>query len=329
MKSLYFFICSLLLLGTFACKQDPAAPKKNTPPTPAVALPSKAAPFDAQRAYDYVKKQVDFGSRVPGTSAHKKCAEWLEKELRQLADSVQIQKSEVTIMGKNAPMYNIIASFNPQATYRIMLSAHWDSRMIADQDDERQKEAILGANDGASGVAVLLEIAQQLKNTPLKNIGVDMMLWDAEDNGFEGEGWCLGSQYWAKNPHRAGYRANYGILLDMVGSRDAVFCQEGVSRAYAPHILKKVWETGNAIGHSSYFAFRAVNEIIDDHLYINQIANIPTIDIIQYDPQTYVKGFGDFWHTHEDNINIIEQRTLRAVGETVLTVIYHDDTVAL
>ena len=115
----------------------------------------------------------------------------------------------------------------------------------------------------------------------------------------------------------------------MVGSRDAVFYQEGVAIAYAPHILKKVWETGNAIGHSSYFAFRAVNEIIDDHLYINQLANIPTIDIIQYDPQTYVKGFGDFWHTHEDNINIIEQRTLRAVGETVLTVIYHDDTLAL
>ena len=189
---------------------------------------------------------------------------------------------------------------------------------------------ILGANDGGSGVGVLLEIA---RNINLKNpkIGVDIIFFDAEDYGqpensnypLMQDSWCLGSQYWSKNPHKANYFARYGILLDMVGAKDATFRHEQISFYYASSILQKVWRKANRLGFGKYFVFENAQQIVDDHLYVNQITGIPTIDIIEYDPATE-SNFNKHWHTHRDDMKNIDKETLNAVGQTILDVIYHE-----
>ena len=223
-------------------------------------------------------------------------------------------------------MQNIVASFNPDAKKRVLLCAHWDTRPWADEDIVDQDKPILGANDGGSGVGVLIEIARQLSQNPI-DLGVDIVLFDAEDYGNSDivDSYCLGSQYWSKKPHIPGYKAKYGILLDMVGAEGAYFFQEGVSMHYAADVVKKVWETAHKAGYRQYFIFNQFDfsQLTDDHLYVNRYAKIPCIDIIQYDKNN-PKGFGSFWHTHEDNMNIISTATLKAVGQTVLEVLYRE-----
>ena len=223
---------------------------------------------------------------------------------------------------------NIIASFNPKSATRVLLCAHWDTRPYADNDPDSayHRTPIDGANDGASGVGVLLEIARQLKISP-PAIGVDILLLDGEDYGapqdagFLGtDDWALGSQYWSRYPHTPAYGARYGILLDMVGAENAVFTMEGTSMYYAPDVMQKVWNVAAAIGYSDYFSTERTNGITDDHLYINQLRQIPTIDIIQHDPSTN-SGFYQHWHTMNDNMKGISKSTLMAVGQTVLTVV--------
>lgn len=339
-KTVCLLIFVALLGGLTACTEDgktttPKTPKTTSPnsqnnssnssnatqPKSTVNVPT----FDAASAYDFIKKQVDFGPRVPGTPIQKECADWLKTTLGQYTDEIMVQEGTVTVYnGKQVPMYNIIGSFNPDNPRRIMLSAHWDTRPFADQDDDRQDEPIDGANDGGSGVGVLLEIARVLKENNI-DLGVDIFLWDVEDYGKgEAETYCLGSQYWSRNPHKAGYRANYGILLDMVGAKNAVFYKEGHSLNFAPSVIAKVWKAARTAGYSSFFPNQQVNPITDDHLFINAIARIPTIDIIQYD-QYAPTGFFKHWHTHEDNMDCIDQRTLKAVGQTVLQVIYEEN----
>ena len=225
---------------------------------------------------------------------------------------------------------NIIASFSPEKNNRVALFAHWDSRHIADHDTENQSSPILGANDGGSGVGVLIELARQFsKKNP--TIGVDIILFDAEDYGqpensiypLMQDSWCLGSQYWSKNPHKQNYFARYGILLDMVGAKDATFRHEQISFYYASSILQKVWRKANRLGFGKYFVFENAQQIVDDHLYVNQITGIPTIDIIEYDPAT-PSNFNKHWHTHKDDMNNIDKETLNAVGQTILDVIYHE-----
>ena len=288
--------------------------------------------FNADSAYYFVAKQVEFGPRVPGSEANAACAKFLENTLKRFSPDVTVQNFKARIFnGTILNGKNIIASFNPEIQSRIFLCAHWDSRPFADHDSDKNNfnKPIDGANDGASGVGVLLEIARQLKVHQPK-VGIDIILFDMEDYGTpqslqsnKEDTWALGSQYWSKNPHKINYRARYGILLDMVGASDATFTMEGTSMYYAPDIMKKVWDVANKIGYQDYFIYNQTNGIIDDHYYINDIINIPTIDIIHHDPNTR-SGFFKHWHTIHDNIDVIDPATLKVVGQTVLTVIFEE-----
>lgn len=318
-----FCLCSMP-----ACIKDKggsaSAPATHSEPTqPSAPLfPIKAPDFNSENALALVKKQVDFGPRVPGTEAQKKCRDFLQSELAKYADKVDMQSAQVKVIdGKTVPLFNIIGSFNTQNPDRILLSAHWDSRPWADQDDENTDKPILGANDGGSGVGILLEIARLLRENP-PTIGVDIVFFDVEDYGKEDPTtYCLGSQHWAKNAVTKGYKARYGINLDMVGAPDAIFYREGHSRAHAPQVVDRVWKAASEGGYSSYFPFADVSGITDDHLFVTRISGVPTIDIIHYDD---AQGFGKFWHTHDDDMDVVSKNTLKAVGQTLLTVIYNE-----
>ena len=283
--------------------------------------------FNADSAYFFVEQQVLFGPRSPNSEAHKKCGKYLTSQLENYGAKIYIQESiEQRFDGESLSMKNIIGSFSPEKKDRIFLCAHWDSRYVADHDKERTKQPIDGANDGASGVGVLIEIARQI-SIKEPDIGVDIIFFDLEDQGDGGSGdvlsWCIGSQYWSNNPHIENYNANYGILLDMVGGPGAIFTQEAYSVEYAKEIVDKCWDQAIESGFSDYFSFEKTPGIIDDHLPINEIIRIPTIDIIEYDPSTE-SHFNKFWHTHGDGMNNISKETLNAVGQTILAVIYNE-----
>ena len=284
--------------------------------------------FDADSAFYFVKAQTDFGPRVPNTEAHKKCALFLQNQLEKYCDKVFVQPFVTkTFDGIKINCKNIIGSFAPEKEKRILLAAHWDSRPFADHDPNpaNSDTPIDGANDGASGVGVLLEIARQLKEKT-SEVGIDIIFFDAEDWGTRnsqnesGDWWCLGSQHWAKNPHVENYKAEYGILLDMVGATNAKFFQEYHSTYFASDVVKKVWRTAYQLGYKDYFVNSASNPITDDHLYISRIAKIPVIDIIHQD-HTSRTGFTSTWHTLQDNISNIDKHTLYVVGTTVLEVV--------
>jgi glutaminyl-peptide cyclotransferase len=296
----------------------------------------KAPSFNADSAYAFVKKQVDFGPRVPNTQAHVQAGNYMVDKLKTYGWEVVEQQFVATSFDyKPMPLRNIIAIYNPASTKRILLAAHWDSRPFADKDTERKDEAIAGANDGASGVGVLLEIARLLPGNDSLNVGVDIILFDGEDwgndsshqkytpvrDGWE-DWWCMGSQYWSKNKHKRNYSAFYGILLDMVGGKNAKFYVEGHSKFYAPSIVNKVWNKASQLGYDRYFIRQDGGTITDDHYFVNEYAKIPMIDIIPTDPED--GSFGDFHHTHKDNMDIISKETLQAVGQTVLTVLYNE-----
>jgi len=299
----------------------------NTEEQVSIAIPN----FDPDSAFYFVKAQTDFGPRVPNTEAHRKCAQFLQNQLEKYCDKVMIQNfTAKTFDGTKINGKNIIGSFFPEKEKRVLLAAHWDSRPFADHDPDpaHREKPIDGANDGASGVGVLLEVARQLKE---KNpeIGVDIIFFDAEDWGTKnssnetGDWWCLGSQHWARNPHVSGYKADFGILLDMVGAPNAKFLQEGFSIKYASRIVAKVWSKAYKLGYKDYFLNTAGNPITDDHQYVNQIAKIPMINIIHQDHTTGT-GFVSTWHTTQDNISNIDRHTLFVVGTTVLGVIYDE-----
>lgn len=292
--------------------------------------PVSAPDFNADSAYKFVAEQVAFGPRVPNTEAHGQAAAYLEKKLTSFGATVTVQKGVVTAFdGTKLNIKNIIGSYNPTNANRVLLMAHWDSRPFADNDVERREEAITGANDGGSGVGVLLEIARQFQRKK-PQIGVDIVLFDAEDYGQPAGTpnpkpgtWCLGSQYWAKSPHVPNYTANYGVLLDMVGAANAVFTQESISLYYAPQIVDKVWSIAAQLGYTNYFPFMKTAHVgEDDHLYVNRIAKIPSIDIIQYDANT--GSFAPHWHTHDDDMDVIDRNTLKVVGQVVLATVYQE-----
>jgi len=308
----------------------------DTPPPPSrpelPALPPTPV-FNADSAYAFIERQVAFGPRVPGTAAHRACGDWLVEKLKGYGAEVVEQTGTVTVYtGQKMPLRNIIASWNPAAKERILLFAHWDTRPFADKDTERKKEPIDGANDGASGVGVLLEIARHLAGKE-HGPGIDMLFTDVEDYGQPSgtmgmdeksvDTWALGAKHFAKNPHVPGYTARFGILLDMVGARDALFYREALSMRYAPAIVNKVWRTAEALGHGDRFISETRHFVgTDDHVPINEQLRIPSIDIIQYDPAT--QAFGPYWHTHADNMDIIDRETLQAVGRTVLEVVWNE-----
>jgi glutaminyl-peptide cyclotransferase len=290
----------------------------------------KAPKFEANNAYGHIEKQLSFGPRVPGTKAHDSCATWLESQFNAAGTTVMVQKAMMQGAGsKNYNIKNIIASHNPSASKRILLCAHWDTRAMADQDKERQKEPIPGADDGASGVGILLEIMNVLKNNPLKNVGVDVVLFDAEDQGESGpnfgrETWCLGAQYWSKNPHVPNYKASFGVLLDMVGAGGARFPKEGVSMKHAAFFVDKIWGIAAEQGYNDFFINEEERQIVDDHVFVNELRQIPTVDII-FLTKDSPTGFGSHWHTHKDDIKIINKTTLTAVGQTLVQMLFEED----
>ncbi|KAA5547551.1 M28 family peptidase [Adhaeribacter rhizoryzae] len=295
--------------------------------TPAVAT-INAPEFNPDSAYAYIAKQVSFGPRVPNTAAHQACGDYLISKLKSVGARVVVQNFQSTAYdGKVLKLRNIVGSFNTGAANRILLAAHWDTRPFADKDATNPTKPNDGANDGASGVGVLLEMARVLgttRNNP--GIGVDIIFFDGEDygdaNGSTEESWCLGSQYWAKNKHQNGYNANFGILLDMVGANGAKFAQEAYSKQNAPQVVNNVWKTASQLGFSDYFIYTENGAITDDHVYMTQ-GGVPSIDIIEYDPTSPDGTFGKYHHRHTDNMAIIDKNTLKAVGQTVLQVLYN------
>lgn len=327
---LVVFAASYVVMSLPRCKSDSTAPVK--PPvvqTPQPAVPQVPTPaFNADSAFLFVKKQVDFGPRVPNTEAHRKCAAWLAGEFKRHGLTVIEQKFQAPhYKGGTFNGINIIGQYKPENPRRILLAAHWDSRFHADQDKKDTNKPILGADDGGSGVGVLLEIARLLRQTP-PDIGVDFVLFDAEDQGNDADDnqdhsktWCLGAQHWSKNLHKPGYMPLFGILLDMVGGANPRFQKEGVSMQAAPGIVEKVWSTAASLGYSNIFVQEQGNPVTDDHYFVITNARIPMIDIISR-PGGTKTGFVPHWHTHDDNMNAIDKNTLRIVGEVVAAVVY-------
>ena len=317
----------VVILFISSCSIEPQQKTISKNPKAKFEVPT----FNADSAYYFVEKQVSFGPRVISSKGWNNCATWLENKFKTYTPNVIVQEAPITTYdGKNHTLKNIITSFSPEKNNRIALFAHWDSRHIADYDTQNQNMPILGANDGGSGVGVLLEMARQFsKKQP--NIGVDIILFDAEDYGqpensefpIKKDSWCLGSQYWSKNPHKQNYFARYGILLDMVGGKDATFYLEGNSSYYAASTLQKVWKKGHQLGFGRNFIYQKSPEVMDDHLYVNYHANIATIDIIEYNPLTK-HHFNKHWHTHKDDMDNIDKKTLNAVGQTLLEVVYNE-----
>ena len=318
-------IVALLILGSCGDKAN-----KPTEPVKVVNVPA----FNSDSAYYFVQQQVNFGPRIPNSAAHKKTADYLMAQLRKYGAKVIPQNfSATTWDNQKLNLTNVIASFNPEKKKRILLSAHWDTRPFADKDSEKPNATFDGANDGASGVGILLEIARGIKNSA-PEVGIDIILFDGEDwgekdgedqthplpNGLK-EWWCLGSQHWAKNKHVPNYSAFFGINLDMVGGKNAQFAREAYSMEYAPSLVDKVWRTAAGLGLSHVFISTKTGFMTDDHRFVNESAKIPMIDIISYDEAT---GFGDFHHTRKDNMEIISKETLQAVGQTVMHVVYHE-----
>jgi Zn-dependent M28 family amino/carboxypeptidase len=245
-----------------------------------------------------------------------------------------VQRTTVRLFdGTPIGISNIVGSFGTGNANRILLCAHWDSRPYADRDPDpaSRGKAIDGANDGAGSCGVLLEIARQVGLCG-PSVGVDILFFDAEDwgevNGDFAAGhygtWCMGSDYWAGHPHTENYNAAFGILLDMVSGVDARFYREYFSMEYAPHVVDKVWRAARAAGYGRYFPDVLGGAIEDDHLPVNRRLGIPCIDIIQYDPGS-ATGFGDFWHTLDDDMEHVSVETMKAVGQTVLQVIYDEE----
>jgi glutaminyl-peptide cyclotransferase len=321
---LKLFIAVISLLFIASCGNETERPKDVTIKTVEVKkIPTPD--FNADSAYSYVKVQVDFGPRIPGTTAHDKCADYLVAKLKSYGFTVTVQTPTIqTFDNKQFIIKNIIAQFNPLAQSRIMLCSHWDTRPWADSDKKDKDKPFDSANDGPSGVGVAMEIARQI-NSSKPNIGVDIMYFDLEDYGEDGgdeNTWCLGTQYWGKNLFPANYYANFGVLLDMVGAPNAVFPKESNSVDLAASSVEKVWKAANDIGYGNYFVSQKRQFVgVDDHIYVNK-AGIPCIDIIEYNQAT--GGFGDYHHTHKDNMNIIDKNTLKAVGQTLLEVIYSE-----
>lgn len=325
MKRIILFITGLLIIQACRNNETTGTDTTNADTThkPSLKIPD----FNSDSAYNYVAAQVAFGPRVPSTPAQTKCADWMLKELKMYCDTVYVQKVQVKGGdGKMLPCINLIGVINPKAQRRLLLLTHWDSRPWADQDTHDQDKPILAADDGGSGVAVLIEVARQIKNALLNdNTGVDILLEDVEDYGkteWGEDSYCLGTQYWAHNPHVTNYHADFGILLDMVGARYATFPYEATSSQYAGDVQQKVWNAASVAGYSSYFPPVAAAAITDDHVSVNQITHIPTIDIINLITNGGQQVFASHWHTHNDNMSIIDKNTLKAVGQTLLEVIY-------
>ncbi len=313
-------VLSLLIAAIMGCAdKQPRKKEQSEPvqtPAPSIAIPH----FNSERAFGFLVKQTDFGPRNPNSTGHQACSNYLTTQLRGLADAVSVQEFQHTgYGGEILSLTNIIASFNPAMEQRILLCAHWDTRPRAEHDEnkDRRNEPMLGANDGASGVAVLLELATLL-HTQKPAIGVDLILFDGEDYGNEGDhaSYLLGSRHFALNlePERQ-YR--FGILVDMVGDKFLDLPREENSVKYAPDIVSLVWSKAKELGYTE-FLDEVEGAVYDDHLPLNEIG-IKTIDIIDFN---FPDPTNRYWHTHQDVPENCSPESLGAVGTVLTHVIY-------
>ncbi len=325
---IHIMALSLLLLSATSCEKKAHNNSQNDESMSTLRSIS-SSPFSADSAYLHIKQQVDFGPRVPNSEAHKATSNYIKSQLTTYGIPVFTQEAMLKAYdGTMLEATNIIGTYKPEAKKRIMLFAHWDTRPFADHDPSPllQKQPILGADDGASGPGVMLEVARLLSEVGLDNIGVDLMFFDAEDYGLPSwvtdyttsseETWALGTQYWTKNLHTADYKPLFGILLDMVGAEGAIFQREYFSQEAAGNYVTKIWLTAKELGHDNYFINKMGGAITDDHYFVIRNLRIPCVDIINYD-----NNFASHWHTHNDNLDVISKETLQAVGETVWQVL--------
>jgi len=317
--------------------------RKQAANTDNVALQPVGPAFCADSAFAFCEKQCDFGSRTMNSQAHEDCGQWIMQKFSSYG--LQVTPQHALLKGYDGTMLratNIIASYRPELSDRILLCAHWDSRPWADNDPDEANwhQPVMAANDGASGVAVMLEIARLLNTVPAdsslftlhSSLGVDFICFDAEDWGVpqwsdhpdDSDSWALGAQYWAAHPHAEAYKARYGILLDMVGGQGAHFYREQYSMHYAGNIVDRVWQAADVAGYSGYFLKRDGGAITDDHIPVNRLAGIPCIDIIPYHPDCEASSFGPTWHTVNDDMQHIDRNTLKAVGQTIVQVLYSE-----
>jgi len=312
------YLLLVVVFSLLGCAGE--TPKPKEPQSPPLEKPMISIPkFSGTDAFNYLVKQTEFGPRNPNSQGHKACLDYLEQTLRSFADEVQLQPFTAQGYSEILPLTNVIAKFNLRAATRILLCAHWDTRPRAenDEDKSRRNEPILGANDGASGVAVLLEIASLLKSQP-PSIGVDIVLFDGEDYGMEGDlsKYFLGSRYFATNKD-ANYNPRFGILLDMVGDRFLDISKEQHSVRFAPDIVNLVWSKAKELGYTQ-FLDEMGEEVNDDHLQLNQ-AGIKTINLIDFN---YPDPTNRFWHSHQDVPANCSAESLEAVGTVVTHVVY-------
>ncbi len=283
--------------------------------------------FNSQNAYNFIEEQVSFGPRVPNTEAHVQTKEYLKEEFQTVAGArnVFVQEFQQEVYGETLTMFNLLASFGVQHQDRILLAAHWDTRPRAEEDLVDPDSPILGADDGGSGVGVLLELARIFsENEP--PLGIDIVLFDGEDYGevSDLDNYFLGARHWGNNPPVPGYSPRFGILLDMVGGENAVFSKEGYSMRFAPNLVNQIWSIAAGMGYDHLFVDQRGGNVADDHIIVQQTTGIPMINIIHHsvDNQGNVQ-FPPYWHTQNDNMDIIDQATLQAVGDVLLELIYN------
>jgi len=283
--------------------------------------------FSADSAYQFIEKQLAAGPRVPGSEGHTITKKFIREKLQSYGGqrNVYSQNFDKIVYGDTLNLTNMIASFGTSHTDRIVLAAHWDTRPEAEKDPDNPDTPIPGADDGGSGVGVLLELARVLKENPVP-IGVDIILFDGEDFGKPSdlEFYFLGSREWGNNPPVPGYNPRFGILLDMVGGRNAVFSKEGYSMQYSPSLVNEIWSIAKEKGYGDLFIEEQGAPISDDHVIVQRLTGIPMINIIHHRVGDNGKViFPEYWHTQGDNLTIISTQTLQAVGDVLLELIYN------
>ena len=328
MKKLFPLIVALLALTSCG------GSKKSSNSAEAAMQPVSVV-FQADSAYQFCEQQCQFGPRTMNSQAHDACGQWIARKFGSYGLEVIEQRATLTgYDGTQLQSNNIIAQYRPEQQDRVLICAHWDSRPWADNDPDEANwhTPVMAANDGASGVAVMLEVARVLAADTAQHsalnaqLGIDFICFDAEDWGTpqwsdlpdNSESWALGAQYWSAHPHREGYKARYGILLDMVGGQGARFHRELYSKRYARQVVSRVWQAAEVAGYSGYFPQQDGSMITDDHVPVNQVAGIPCIDIIPFYPDCETSSFGPTWHTVSDDMQHIDRGTLKAVGQTLV-----------
>ncbi len=330
MKRIIYILLTVSLLA--AC----GTTKKSQTTQSAVALT-----FNADSAYEFCAAQCDFGPRTMNSTAHEQCAQWIQQKFEQFGYQVTLQKADLkgydgTILKSTniiatAPVRSVATQSQPIP--RIFICAHWDSRPWADNDPDEANwhKPVMAANDGASGVAVMLELARMLQQNDSVRLAVDFICFDAEDWGIpqweedvNGDSWALGAQYWAASDEAKSKTYQYAILLDMVGGQGAKFYREYYSMHYARNIVERVWQAANTAGYGSIFPYKDSGGVTDDHVPVNEKAGIPCIDIINHYPDCEQSSFGPTWHTVSDDMQHIDRNTLQAVGQTLVQLIYSE-----